>query len=210
MTLLLTLVPVWLAYLLGTMSPGPSNMAIMGVAMRQGRRPALALAAGVISGSLFWAIMAATGLSALLLAWSQALVAVKVVGGVYLLWLAVKAARSAFRKGTENAPQNRMTIPASKAVLYRRGLLLHLSNPKAVLVWLAILSLGAHPHAPDYVMPLMVAGCALLGVLVFGSYALVFSTVTMNRVYIKARRGIEGLFALFFGAAGIKLLLSRQ
>lgn len=103
-----------------------------------------------------------------------------------------------------------MTIPTSKAVLYRRGLLLHLSNPKAVLVWLAILSLGAHPHAPDYVMPLMVAGCALLGVLVFGSYALVFSTVTMNRVYIKARRGIEGLFALFFGAAGIKLLLSRQ
>ncbi len=41
---------VYGAYLLATASPGPSNMAIMGVAMRDGRRPALVLAARGGSG----------------------------------------------------------------------------------------------------------------------------------------------------------------
>ncbi|MGK2908425.1 MAG: LysE family transporter [Sphingobium sp.] len=55
---------VYATYLLATASPGPSNMAIKATAMRDGRSPALALAAGVIAGSLFWAILAATGISA--------------------------------------------------------------------------------------------------------------------------------------------------
>ncbi|MCY1269883.1 hypothetical protein D9M70_183950 [compost metagenome] len=44
---------VFTAYIVGAASPGPSNMRIMGVAMNQGRRPALLLAAGVVSGSFF-------------------------------------------------------------------------------------------------------------------------------------------------------------
>jgi len=205
MSLLLTLLPVYLAYLLGTASPGPSNMAIMGVAMRQGRLPALALAAGVITGSVFWAILVACGLSTLLLAWAQALVAIKIVGGCYLLWMAYKAARSAGKKGENKIASSGTTT--SLALLYRRGLLLHLANPKAILVWLAIISLGMHLGASAIVLPLIVGGCALLGMLVFGSYALLFSTAAAGRVYLRLRRLIEGIFALFFGAAGIRLLL---
>ena len=47
--------------------PGPTNIRIMGVAMHQGRQAALVLAAGVITGSMFWGMMAATGLSAVLM-----------------------------------------------------------------------------------------------------------------------------------------------
>lgn len=64
---------VYGTYIVATASPGPSNMAIMGTAMRDGRLPALALTAGVITGSLFWAILAATGMSAVLAAYAQAL-----------------------------------------------------------------------------------------------------------------------------------------
>ena len=46
---------VYGTYLIATASPGPSTMAIMATAMRDGRGPALALAAGVVTGSLFWA-----------------------------------------------------------------------------------------------------------------------------------------------------------
>ncbi|WP_460116298.1 LysE family translocator [Pseudomonas sp. H2_D02] len=86
--------PILLAfgtYVLAAASPGPSNMAIMDVAMRDGRTRALMLASGVITGSLFWAILAATGISALLAAYAQALLLIKVVGGVYLLYLALRA-----------------------------------------------------------------------------------------------------------------------
>lgn len=208
MEILLALLPVYAAYLLGTASPGPSNMAIMGVAMSQGRVPALMLAAGVISGSLFWAMLVATGLSTLLLAWAQAVTVIKIVGGLYLLWLAFKAARSA----SQSRPLNDggpVAMPLSYRALYRRGLLLHLSNPKAIMVWMAIMSLGIHADASPWLLPMIVGGCALLGIVVFSSYALLFSTRVMSRGYQKCRRGIEGVFALFFTAAGIKLLSSR-
>ncbi len=73
-------------YVIGAASPGPSNMRIMGVAMHQGRRPALMLAFGVISGSFFWGGMAATGISAILTTYAQAIIALKILGGAYLLF----------------------------------------------------------------------------------------------------------------------------
>lgn len=88
---------VYVAYVIAAGGPGPGTMAIMTVAMGQGRRPALALVAGVITMSFVWGLIAATGLSALLARYAQALVINKTVGGLYLLWLAFKSARSALR-----------------------------------------------------------------------------------------------------------------
>ncbi|SAL74544.1 lysine transporter LysE [Caballeronia udeis] len=52
-------------------------------------------ALGVMTGSLFWALLATLGVSAAMMAWSHFVVAVKIFGGVYLLWLAFKSGRSA-------------------------------------------------------------------------------------------------------------------
>lgn len=54
------------AYFVGTASPGPSNLAIMSLAMSAGRRSALTFALGVVSGSFFWALLASLGLSGML------------------------------------------------------------------------------------------------------------------------------------------------
>lgn len=209
MTLLISLLPVYAAYFLGTVSPGPSNLAIMGLAMRQGRLPALSMAAGVITGSLFWALIVATGISSLLLAYTHALIAIKLAGGCYLLYIACKAVKGARRKGEAEMPANEISALVPLRKYYQRGLLLHLANPKAILVWLAIISLGVHADASPWILPLIIGGCACIGVVVFSSYALLFSTRTLSHAYLKSRRAIEGFFALFFGIAGIKLLLSR-
>ena len=60
---------VYAAYVVAVASPGPSTMAIMGDAMRDGRAPAVVLALGVMTGSLFWAALAGAGLATLLTAW---------------------------------------------------------------------------------------------------------------------------------------------
>jgi threonine efflux protein len=121
---------VYTAYIVGAASPGPSNMRIMGVAMHRGRRPALMLAAGVISGSFFWGSMAATGVSAVLTQYAEALTLLKILGGAYLLFLAFKAARSALTS-TEKVEREIADAPAlSGWRLYQRGLLMHLTNPK--------------------------------------------------------------------------------
>ncbi|MFJ1470791.1 LysE family translocator [Massilia orientalis] len=81
------------AFAIGVASPGPSVLAVMGTAMAQGRARALALASGVVCGSLCWGLCAAFGLAALMERWSGALAVVKAIGGVYLLWMAWQAAR---------------------------------------------------------------------------------------------------------------------
>lgn len=199
---------VFTAYVIAAGSPGPSNMRIMGVAMNQGRQPALTLAAGVITGSVFWGTMAATGVSTILTRYAHALIVVEIFGGLYLMFLAFKAGRAALNPdgATRSTPTD---IAATRGALYRRGLLMHLSNPKAILAWVALLTLGLGPGASPQGVAVILGGCFILSVTIFCGYALVFSTVPMVRLYQRARRWIEGALAALFAFAGLRLLLSR-
>lgn len=201
---------VYVTYLIATASPGPSNMAIMAVAMSRGRRPALYVAMGVVAGSQFWAVLAATGLSAILAAYADALVVIKVVGGLYLIYLALRSAKAALSPALPKDSALPSQAVRDRWVLFRRGALMHLTNPKAILAWIAIMSLGLRSDAPTHMLLLTLGGCLLLGILVFGGYALAFSTGTMVAAYRRTRRWIEGTLAVFFGFAGLRLLLSRS
>lgn len=86
------LLVVFTGYVIAAGSPGSSMLRIMDVAMNHGRRAGLALATGVNSGSLFWGLSAATGVSALLARYAQALIVLKILGGIYLLYLAFRSA----------------------------------------------------------------------------------------------------------------------
>lgn len=194
-------------YLLATASPGPSNLSIMGIAMHSGRGSAITFAAGVLSGSLVWALLAALGLSAALTRYSNLVFAIKILGGLYLLWLAFRAARSAWTPHHRLAPTT--SRDESSLQLYLRGLGLHLTNPKAILAWIAIVSLALPPGAGAVHALSIVAGCMGIGALVFGGYAILFSTALARKVYRAARRWLEGALAVVFAVAGIKLLLSR-
>ena len=198
---------VYGTYFIATASPGPSNMAIMATAMRDGRLPALALAAGVITGSLFWAILTATGLSAVLTAYAQALFVIKIAGGAYLLYLAFRAGRSALKPVSDPAGMTvERAVPRYRS-LYRQGLFMHIGNPKAILSWIAIMSLGFRADAPAGMVPAIIGGCAILGVTVFGGYALLFSTASMIALYTRLRRWIESVLSAVFAVAGLKLLV---
>ena len=200
---------VYAAYLIAIATPGPSNMAIMGVAMSQGRKPAIVLALGVITGSWCWAMLAATGLSAVLSNYAHALFAIKIAGGFYLLYLAYKSARSAMTKPKLETISDEVAKAPAYFALYRRGLLMHLTNPKAVLGWIAIMSIGLQPGAEPSTLAAILAGCAVLGILIFCGYALLFSTAPAVRIYQRIKRYIEGVVAVLFGFAGIKMLMSR-
>lgn len=201
------LIPVYIAYVIAVASPGPSNMAIMNVAMQHGRPAALAMAAGVVTVSAIWGTIAATGVSTLLTSYAHAIVLLKTAGGLYLLYLAWKAARSAA------SPETRAPVvsdaPTGGWTYYRQGVLMHVGNPKAVLGWLAIMSLGVEADATPATVAVAVVGCLALGVVIFAGYALLFSTKPMVRAYAKSRRWCEGILALFFAAAGMRLLFSR-
>lgn len=196
------LLVAYAAYFVGSASPGPSNLAIMSIAARHGRKAALAFALGVISGSMFWASVAAVGISAALVAYSHFIVAIKIFGGLYLLWLAFKSGRTAFASTV--AASSKAERPETLGKLYRRGALLHLTNPKAILVWVSIVALSSGNSGPA--LGAVIPGCAVIGWFVFSGYAVLFSTDSARRLYLRTRRALDASLAVVFGVAGIRLL----
>ena len=195
------------AYVVGTASPGPSNLAIMAVAMHSGRRAALVLALGVVCGSAFWGMLAAFGLSGLLATWSGLLVALKLAGGAYLSYLALRSARSALRPPPP--AEARELVRGDGAKLFARGAAMHLTNPKAIFVWLSIVALALPAGASAWDALTIVLGCVPLGLAVFGGYAIAFSTAVARRVYARTRRGFDAALAAVFGYAAWRALSTR-
>lgn len=197
------------AFFLGIVSPGPNILAVIGTSMGVGRKSGIALALGVAAGSFCWSSLTVLGLSALLAAYAHALIVIKIAGGFYLLWLAYKAFRSAASAHDIEAA----TLSGARRSpfgYFTRGFAVMMTNPKAALTWIAIISLGLQESAPLWVGFAIVAGTAILSVIFHCLYAVAFSTPVMVRLYSRARRFIQAALGAFFAFAGVKLLTSRS
>jgi threonine efflux protein len=200
--------PAYMAYLITVLSPGPANLAIMTTAISEGRRAGLIIALGVFCGSLTWACAAALGLAALLRTYAVALEIIKILGGLYLIYLAWKAYKSARRPDTDFTLGEAKTRRTARQ-LWLRGYAIHITNPKAIFGWLAVISLGLPENAPPSAVMLIVSIFSTSSFIIFTGYAVLFSTRHALRVYRSARRWIEATMAIFYSLAGIKLLTSR-
>jgi len=195
------------AFTLGMFSPGPNILSIMGTSMAISRRAGVAQALGTATGSFVWATITATGLAALVSVYAFVLTFIKILGGLYLLWLAFKAFRSAASATCKTGPS-----PASEGRLpkfFARGLAIQMTNPKAALTWIAIMSLGLAHNAPTSTALVIVVGTSILSVIGHALYAMAFSTRRVVAAYGRARRYIDAALGVFFGIAGMKLLTSR-
>ena len=88
----------YLALLVGVISPGPALLGLMGVSLDRGRLAGQSFALGIGTGSFSIGLLTLTGLSAVLAAYADAMTAIRIFGGLYLLWLSYRAFRTAFRK----------------------------------------------------------------------------------------------------------------
>ena len=195
---------VYSAFILAVASPGPSNLQVMATSMERGRAAGSTLALGVTAGSLTWGILAAAGVTGIVVAHPGALYAIKIVGGLYLLFLAWRSARSAMR--AEMPP---IKAVASGRRTFLRGYLMHITNPKAILSWTAIIALALRPDTPPVVLYAIIGGCMLISLAINQFYAVLFSTASMIAGYRRIRRRAEACLAAFFTFASFKLLTSQ-
>ena len=183
---------------------GPNILAVMGTSMAQGRHAGCALALGVGIGSGLWASLTVVGLAALVSTYANLMIALKLFGAAYLTWMAVRAFRSALvPHGTPEAtaePQGNMVL---------RGLAIQMTNPKAALQWIAIVSIGIGPDAPWALGAALIVSATLLSLLGHLAYATAFSTAPVIRLYARARRWIEGALGVFFLFASVKLATAK-
>ena len=123
------------AAVLITLAPGPDNLMVLSLGIARGRRAGVAFGLGCALGCLSHTALAALGISALIAASAGAFAALKIAGGLYLVWLGAQAIRNARPLGA-TAPD----LPGeSAAKLFAKGLVANAINPKVILFFLAFL-----------------------------------------------------------------------
>ncbi|MEQ9643637.1 MAG: LysE family transporter [Alphaproteobacteria bacterium] len=194
-------------FALGLISPGPNILSIMGTSMSNGRRAGQALALGVSSGSLLWGLLTMFGLAAILALYASVITVIKIAGALYLLWLAYRAFRSA-------ATPDQSALPSAgqlegHVALYRRGLLIQMTNPKAAFTWIAGMSLALDANAPLWVGAVVTGGTVVANTAAHLVYAMIFSTSPMIAGYRRLRRWIDGALGVFFCFASYRLITAK-
>ena len=157
---------------IGFISIGPNILAIIGTSMERGRKDGVRLALGVGIGSGLWATITVAGLTTLVTTYAGFITILKLFGAAYLLWLAFKSFRSAATAG-----ENAKPMAASAKNLFLQGILIQMTNPKAALQWIAIVSLGLGANAPLWTGLTLIA-CATF-ISVFGHIAVSYTHLTL-------------------------------
>ncbi len=202
---MMELLPVLVGVLLAQASPGPNMMAVAANALGSGRRAGIATAAGIANGVFVWAVLFSLGIGALLRTFPQTMIAMKLVGGGYLLYLGVRALYGVWSGGKEASHGVAPKVQLIGAFI--NGFLVVMTNPKAALMWVAIVMyLASTSHTAGQL--LIVGLCASLSAMaIYGTYAVVFSTGLAMRAHRRFFGVIESLFGCIFGAAGAKLVV---
>ncbi|MDA0563312.1 LysE family translocator [Streptomonospora sp. S1-112] len=154
-----------LAALVMSLIPGPDMLFITATGLATGPRAGIVAALGVSAGLAVHTTAAALGLGALLEAFPAAFTAVRVLGAVYLLYLAVGAFRDAARPaaGRAGAPEAGAR-GRSGARVFGQALLTNLANPKVIAFYLAFFPQFIHPEQGGVLAQFFLLGLMFIAV----------------------------------------------
>ena len=189
--------------IVGAMSPGPSFMVVAQNTLSKSRLHGIATAMGTGLGVTLFALLASVGVTALLHNSPQLFLFIKVLGGLYLWYLAYRiwsAATQTLDELTSEQSNN------SYWNAFISGLLTQCSNPKTIIVIAGIFAAFMPSQPPPFTT-------ALIAMLVFiidmGWYTIVAITLASARskaVYLKSKSTFDRIAALFLALVGLQLV----
>lgn len=190
-------------------TPGPDMSLWLAKTVQGGPKAGIASMLGTSLGCLIHTFAAAWGLSALIAASTSAFTAVKIIGALYLGWLAFDAIRNG--SSLHIAPEAEGGQPLAR--IFWTGVGINLTNPKVVLFFLTFLPQFIHagdPHAPERLFFL-------------GSYFIIINLPLAILMIMAAdrfisllkqrpglMRGIDYAFAGIFGFFAIQVLRTHS
>ncbi|MBB2483904.1 LysE family translocator [Mitsuaria sp. WAJ17] len=185
-------------------TPGPDNLFVLMQSATQGRRAGLVVVLGLCTGIVVHTTAVALGLAALLAASPLAFTLMKAAGAAYLLYLAWGAwhAPAADLPGSSQAPAQPL------AALYRRGIVMNLSNPKVLLFFFALLPQFVAAERGPVAMQLAVLGAVFIvaTLITFGSIAWAAGLLGERlRRSPGLQRGLNRCAALVFAGLALRL-----
>ena len=165
------------------LAPGPDNVFVVMQSAMWGRRSGMLVVLGLCTGLIGHTAAVAIGLAAIFATSATAFNVLKLAGAAYLVYLAWGALTANGRPTTDVKP-----LHSSGLALYRRGIVMNLTNPKVSIFFLAFL--------PQFTTPAR------------GSVAL--QTLLLGALFMLATLLVFGVLAWFAGALGEKMQSSAR
>lgn len=151
------LVTFTLASTLLTLAPGPDNIFVLTQSALYGRRSGILITLGLCTGLIVHTSAVALGVAAIFMVSLTAFTLLKLVGVAYLLFLAW----SAFKTSARTMDGRKQELPVTR-ILYRRGIIMNLSNPKVAIFFLAFLPQFTNPNADNMTGQLFLLGLVFI------------------------------------------------
>lgn len=201
---------VWLGFLLAAIliavTPGPGAVISMSTGIRYGYRAALLVIAGLQVALVAHIAIVAVGLGALLATSDAAFTLLKLIGAGYLVWLGIEKWRAPVVAIEGDQPVR------PRHGLFMQGLLVNLTNPKAIVFICALVPQFIDPARAQLPQYLIIAAtlCAT-DIVVMSGYALAAVRIGnwLHRPEsVRLQNRIFG--GLFISAGGLLGLSSRN
>ena len=203
---------VWSAFFLIEtalcLMPGPAVLLVLSQALTRGTLKAIWSICGILAANTTYFILSATGIGAILMASYELFFAIKWVGAAYLVWLGIGAFL-----GRAGAPSIRgvEATPVHSFRLFLNGVILQMSNPKALLFFTALLPQFVNPHAaivPQ--MAILAATSVVIEFFVQLSYALLAGRAARLAAQPRFARVTDRIAGTLLIGAGLGMAALRR
>ena len=198
----------FIASLLLALAPGPDNLFVLVQSAQHGRNTGLTVTLGLCTGLLIHTSAVALGVAAIFKASALAFNLLKYLGAAYLLYLAWQAF---------HAEKQDIILSGNDATgfrrLYRRGIIMNVTNPKVSIFFLAYLPQFTDPETGRLILQMFILGFVFIAatILVFGSISLVAGAIgDVLRKSARLQKILDWLAGTIFTGLAIKLALSER
>jgi threonine/homoserine/homoserine lactone efflux protein len=184
--------------------PGPNMMYLVSRSVSQGYRAGLISLIGTGTGFVIYMVMANVGMAEVFLVVPWLYIGLKICGAGYLLYLSWRT----LKPGGVALFQERTLPRDSRMKLFRMGLMTNLLNPKAAILYLALIPEFIHPDAGHVMLQGFTLGAMQISVSMAVNAIIICTAgalaVFMRRrpSWIKWQRWVTGAI---LGAVGLKL-----
>jgi threonine/homoserine/homoserine lactone efflux protein len=197
---------VFAVHVLAMVSPGPNVLVVTQVAASATRRAGVWTALGIAAGAGLMSGAALAGLSVVLAQFAWLHAALRLVGGLYLVYLGFRLLRGAaaplvFARGGALAAGDRRA--------FRLGLLTNVTNPKALLFYGSVFAALFAPSSPTSLKIAAVAVIVANSTAFHVALACLFSTARAQAGYRRVKPWVDRIAGVGLAALGLRLVLPR-
>ncbi len=189
-------------HLLALISPGPNVLLVTQTAVSRTRPAGIMTALGIATGALLWSSTAMGGLNFLVdkLAWLYW--TLRLLGGVYLLYLGI----AMWRRADQAFSSDLQAEPRTSWQAYRLGIATNMTNPKAAIFFGGIFTAIFPPNLPSWAVMASIGSVFFNSLIFHSGLALFASTQRVKALYDRCKCWVDRATGTVLSFLGLRLV----